>query len=373
MKKIAFLSILAGLFMVGCTEIPQPADPQTNAQEEILNLPGLVTAQAVSAINLNDVTDSVAVATVSVSGLEAAESLEYILVFNDLNEVDVKADMKVSVEQLQNVVTSIFGVETVERNVPVVVKVFATVNGSALYFESEEISVKVTPLKTIDSYFLVGTLQGQVSTSPDINGWYQDAEYRNCRLYDTDEEGVYTYTSMFSNGGYAGYKIWMQADYGDWDKCYGTVTNNDNSATGTLVNTGAGSICLPDNSTSKVYTITLDFTDNTYSQEEYTGTVTRYSLVGLIGAFNGWVADVEMTEVSQHNWFCNDFVVEEETEFKFRANGGWDISWGANDGRVLSKDNYFGTAEAGGNLKIAAGKYDVYFNSLTYQYCIIPQ
>ena len=66
MKKIAFLSILTGLFMVGCTEMAQPADPQSNAQEELVTITGAVTATAVQTIDLAKVEgDSVAVATVT--------------------------------------------------------------------------------------------------------------------------------------------------------------------------------------------------------------------------------------------------------------------------------------------------------------------
>ena len=60
MKKIAFLSILAGLFMVGCTEMAQPADPQINAQEELITISGVVTATAAPVIDLAKVESMIA-------------------------------------------------------------------------------------------------------------------------------------------------------------------------------------------------------------------------------------------------------------------------------------------------------------------------
>ncbi len=377
MKKLAYLSVLAGLFLTGCIAGDygiDAADPQTNEQEEIITLNGAVSVTAAEAINLETVTtETVSVGAISATGLDAAKEVKFTVTFEGNNVYEVGADMAFKVQDLQDLVTSVFGVQPVARTLEGYVTAYAILNGTSMIFESEDFEVVVTPKKTISSYFLVGTLQGQVASAKDNNGWYDSVEYRNCRFYDTATEGVYTYTSMFSNGGYAGWKIWEEFDYGTWDLCYGTANDGDNSATGTIVTSGAGSICVPETSTDKVYTVTVDIKNKTYKQEEFAGDVTRYDLVGLIGGFNNWGGDVEMTEVSQHNWVKKGFVVESEAEFKFRANGGWDISWGADDSRVLSKDNYYGEADGGGNLKIAPGKYDVYFNSLTHQYAVIPQ
>ncbi|MBR4978748.1 MAG: hypothetical protein IKY95_07340, partial [Bacteroidales bacterium] len=66
MKKIAYLSVLAGLFLAACTPGDygiKPADPQTNEQEEFVTLPSGVTAAAVAPIDLAKVEgDSVAIA-----------------------------------------------------------------------------------------------------------------------------------------------------------------------------------------------------------------------------------------------------------------------------------------------------------------------
>ena len=94
MKKIAFLSILTGLFMVGCTEMAQPADPQSNAQEELVTITGAVTATAVPTIDLAKVEgDSVKVANVAteITAPEGTE-LKCYLTLNETVEYEVPAD-----------------------------------------------------------------------------------------------------------------------------------------------------------------------------------------------------------------------------------------------------------------------------------------
>ena len=67
MKKIALLSIFAGLFFASCVEGDygiKPVGPQTNEQEEAVTFPTGLTATAVSPIDLAAVeADSVAIAT----------------------------------------------------------------------------------------------------------------------------------------------------------------------------------------------------------------------------------------------------------------------------------------------------------------------
>ena len=226
----------------------------------------------------------------------------------------------------------------------------------------------------VDNYYLVGTLQGQVSSAPNTNGWYDSKDYMNCLLYPTSDDNTYTYTSVFGNGGYAGYKIWNESDYGNWDLCYGTAVNNDNNPSGTLVNTGAGSICLPTNSNEDVYTINIDLKNMTYSHEAYTGDVTRYDAVGIIGGLTSWGSDIDMTEVSVHNWCVKGVVITEATEVKFRANHDWPVNWGGQEAGIDLSASTYGVGKSGGdNFTIPAGTYDFYLNSLTGRYAVIAR
>lgn len=382
MKKLAYLSTIALMVLASCTKQDfgiKPADPQTNPQEEKADFPAGVEATAVAVIDLEQVTEeAVSVAVCTVPEIEGAESYGYKVILSaaDISATfDTDKDMRVSVVDLQNLVNDVFGFKVEKRTLSAECLVSAEIGTQAFLFRSEPVVLEVIPAQSIMSYYLVGTLQGQVGANPEDgtnNGWYDKVEYKTCYLCPTATEDVYTYTTMFSNGDYAGYKIWYDSDYGNWDLCYGTAENNDNAASGTLVSSGAGSICVPENSTDKVYTITINFADNTYTQEEYTGTVTEYSKIGLIGEFNAWGADYELKQASKHNWYAKGVVFEADSEFKIRANGDWSVNWGAAAGRVVSKDNYFGKADGGDNMKILAGKYDFYFNTLTSDYVAVP-
>ena len=79
--------------------------------------------------------------------------------------------------------------------------------------------------------------------------------------------------------------------------------------------------------------------------------------VGLIGTATagGWGADTPMTQVTDSTWTLDVSLFAGEA--KFRANGAWDINWGA-------KDFPTGTGVQGGpNIPVFAGDYTVTFNS----------
>ena len=98
-----------------------------------------------------------------------------------------------------------------------------------------------------------------------------------------------------------------------------------------------------------------------------------YEKIGLIGDFNGWGGDFEMEQVTPHNWYAAGLTVEVEGGIKFRANAGWDVNWGvgADLSHDLSVDNYGVGANGKGNLKIAAGVYNVFFNDITGEFVFV--
>jgi len=84
--------------------------------------------------------------------------------------------------------------------------------------------------------------------------------------------------------------------------------------------------------------------------------------VGLIGSAtaNGWGSDTPMTQVDDCNWTLD--VTLTAAEVKFRANGAWDINWGASDFPT-------GTGvQNGPNIPVFAGDYTVKFNACTGEY-----
>ncbi len=208
---------------------------------------------------------------------------------------------------------------------------------------------KIEKLNDTD-YFVVGDMQGWNAASP---------AGMTCALYPQSLT-TFSYTTQFN--GNANFKLWKATEFGNWDIAYGATTDGDNSVSGSLVNSGAGAIVCPEK--GAYYTITCDFSTGTYEWTKLDNqSPTTYNLIGLIGGFNEWKDDAAMTQVSPNNWYLKGLEITEATELKFRANGGWDINWGAN---VNIADVRYGTgAQNGDNIKVPAGTYDVYMNDIT--------
>ena len=68
--------------------------------------------------------------------------------------------------------------------------------------------------------------------------------------------------------------------------------------------------------------------------------------VGLIGSFNTWTEDVELTFNSTDNTYTGSISLEANAEFKVRFNGNWDYCLGGS----LNKLSAFG-----GNIVVADG------------------
>jgi len=186
-----------------------------------------------------------------------------------------------------------------------------------------------------------------------INGWSTDNAPK-CMLIP-ESSSIMSYTTSYS--GAWDLKLWKKDDIGNWDVAYGCVNDGDNASSGDLVNSSAGAISAPE---AGYYTFSINLSTMTYSWTKLDNqSPTEYTLIGLIGGFNSWGEDLEMTQVASHNWYA-ELTLSEDTELKFRANGGWDINWGCD--LTITEAGFFGTGEQNGaNIKVPAGTYDVYF------------
>ena len=163
MKKIAYLSVLAGLFLAACTPGDygiKPADPQTNEQEEFVTLPSGVTAAAVAPIDLAKVEgDSVAIA--AYTPIQVAEGdFKYTVVVDGKYNYAVEADMKVPVADLQKMVEEVYGKRPTARLFTAVLNVDVIVDGQASLISSDKFELSLTPeAPFIDkAYYLVGDM-----------------------------------------------------------------------------------------------------------------------------------------------------------------------------------------------------------------------
>ena len=208
-------------------------------------------------------------------------------------------------------------------------------------------------------YYLVGKLQG----------WSDKPKDKTCLMY-AETPMVQSYTTQWNDD--ANLKIWLGSDWGDWNNAYGSATMADaNTPTGNLkVDNKAGAIACPE--PGAYYTFTADFSTMTYSWTKLENqNPTAYEKVGLIGVGGDWDNDVDMTEVTPHNWFIEKNIPE--GSFKIRANHKWDdaANWGFAEGQEFSSTGKLITSGGSKDIKIAAGKYRIFFNDITLEYAII--
>ena len=204
-------------------------------------------------------------------------------------------------------------------------------------------------------YYLVGKLQG----------WSDKLENKTCLMY-AESAMVQSYTTQWNDD--ANLKIWLGSDFGVWDNAYGTAKNDDNSVEGKIG--GSGSIVCPE--PGAFYTFKVDFSTMTYKWTKLENqNPTAYKHVGLIGVGNDWVNDVDMKEVTPHNWFIETTIPE--GNFKIRANHKWDDSanWGYAEGQEFSSTGKLITSPVSQGIKVAGGKYRIFFNDITLEYAII--
>ena len=106
-----------------------------------------------------------------------------------------------------------------------------------------------------------------------------------------------------------------------------------------------------------------DPTGNDSSGKDIRKELTQTSSWSVIGTIDGtsWNKDIAMkTNGTWHAAF--DVTIVASDEFKFRFGGGWDVNLGATSSSTttVSVDTKVNLSQGGGNLKIAAGTYDIY-------------
>lgn len=171
----------------------------------------------------------------------------------------------------------------------------------------------------------------ELNTPGPANGW-------------SFSDNMNLYTDDFVN--YAGY-VYVENEFklaaGSWDVNWG-------GANGKLVPNG-NNITVDKNG---LYYITANLNENTY-------TLTYIETIGIIGGFNGWSAQQNLTPSADYKvWTVEATFPDANTEWKFRMNDDWDINLGGSltDLRVN-----------GDNIKTPeAGTYTITLNLGAYPY-----
>ncbi len=196
-------------------------------------------------------------------------------------------------------------------------------------------------------------------------GW--SAEAALTALFFPEGGDVYTYTTQFAGDG--NLKIWAEEDLGIWANAYCCETDGSQDMTGTIVQADAGAIKAP---TAEYYTFTFDKHHMSYSWTKLEDQApAEYSSISLIGNFNDWGDDVDMVQVTPHNWYVEHTFTIDDVEFKFRADHDWGTNWGA--AWTVSSSEFAALGVDGGdNIKCAKGKYRFYINDITSKMCVVP-
>lgn len=268
----------------------------------------------------------------------------------------------ITIEMLNKAVSEMTG-ESKSVKVYVAIKAYLGATG--------EVGALLTEIKTIpftcyyynpkDPLYIVG--DGLV-------GWGNDPANigADLQLFFANTSGrgdlIYTYTGKFLGG--KGLKFPTKA--GDWNTAYGYDGTS-------LVASGGDNFSTP--AADGIYTLTVNLNTLAITMEAYTGTVTSYGFMGIVGdGANGWpsddnVTDISMTEVVPHVWVVKAVSLKAGV-IKFRADKSWSNNWGA--GSEDLQELPFAIGVSGGpNIKIAKeGEYYVAFNDLTKHYVIIP-
>ena len=183
------------------------------------------------------------------------------------------------------------------------------VDGSAKFYRftinALDMTYTITPLNFDPYIYFIGA----------TDGW-ANAEQK---LALTDESGIYTGYLYCADPNGWGNEFKFQRTPGDW----GTEVNTG-MMTGITGDFGDGGGNFKATAGEGVYYVTLDMANMTIN-------ALKVEKMGIIGDFNGWGGDLEMT------WNATDFCFEatgatvNANGWKFRVNSDWGINLGSND------------------------------------------
>ena len=184
------------------------------------------------------------------------------------------------------------------------------VDGSAKFYRFTvnmlTMEYEITPLNFDPYIYYIGS----------TDGWSKAEQ----RLALTDESGIYTGFLYCADPNGWGNEFKFQKVPGDWD----TEINTGMMTGGITGDFADGGGNFKANAGEGVYYVTLNMANMSIN-------AVKVEKMGIIGDFNGWGGDVEMT------WNATDYCFEATNAgvtangWKFRVNSDWGINLGAND------------------------------------------
>lgn len=204
----------------------------------------------------------------------------------------------------------------------------------------------------------------------DLTAWGADA--KNAAFYPTTDK-VQTYTTDFTKtDNSAPYlKFILAADLealanNDWSGVYGGEDGSQVEKA-PILGGNPGAFRSPE---TGYYTLTIDMENMEYSWTKLENqTPAEYKFISLIGDFNSWGGDADLTQVTPHNWYLENFTTASDGGLKIRAGHDWTNNWGAEAN--IADTNYGVGVKDGANITVPAGTYNVYFNDITGQFLFV--
>jgi len=311
LKKIFFGMSALALFAACNEDFTDWEQPQTNPEVAAQTIEWSVVPVQETSFVLDDLTsETVQLFTVSLPENVTVDGFNVKLTGEETNYPDynISADKDgfVSVTDLQNATAGMYSLEAVERTFTATISTNAKVAGETgtVVVSTEAaapITVKVTPLTPEFNQFIyfIGSTDGWSAAE-------QKLESPSCN-------GVYTGFCYIADPNVWGTAFKFQNIPGNWD-------SQINAGSFTKM-TGVSGTDNFEVDEEGVYYMEVNLANNSI-------TLTKVTALGIIGDFNGWAGDVEMT------WNATDYCYEATNPgitangWKFRMNNDWAVNFG---------------------------------------------
>ena len=381
MKKVSLylMMALAGWSLTACDESHNDyAQPDVFPQEELVTIDGFKatpTAEAAAVIDLGAMTeDAIQLFTLKQGTLPEGVTVENIRLEawpadkgqNVATNVAATEEGMVTKEELAKLVYTFYGKKSTVRTFTAKLFANAFLGKEAQLITLGDFTLQIKPEEVENPYYYI---YGGATSSKSADA------YKTVMTPDTESDVVFYYTTKWVSSGDV--KVWnskyWQEGYliNDFTKLYGSGEEKPTSYKGTTGKLEQGRNSYIFSPAKKFYTFKIDLEALTYEWIELENqTPDTYTTISLIGGFNEWGGDVDLVAVdkAKHNWYVK-LTLDAESELKFRADHDWAVNWGFGDsaGAWTVNDDIWAKpcVMNGGNIKVPAGTYHVYFCDIT--------
>ena len=274
----------------------------------------------------------------------------YVIVLGD-EEYQISAAGEMSVSEISNYVTSIYGKRPETRTVTAVVKAYYDANGQSIVTTSDEFTVSVIPnVPTLYSkYYITGGINGWDNTNTDYPVVNSGA--------DPYEDPSFTITLSSDVVG-TGFEFKLTPEEGlggDWSACVSAAASGEEGRISTANEGGNLSITPVDGATA--YILTFNLLDEVWSVKALMFDDAYY----ITGGINGWDntnTDYKLTNIGSSDDPCFTITLSADVvgtgfEFKLTPESGIGGDWSKCVSAAASgEEGKISTSNEGGNLAV---------------------